>query len=160
MRFLRQDNNSFHIREVGTPQELSAVVEVGEFLCEGPTASGDALVDLDVTIGAVARAVATVVSEVNLSCILTGEASANGIITSQARSRARTAATAVAGILDGRVDCPNCMARVEALINATREVFVEAALESTTEVCVPACDLNAQVLYILLSSASDQRLGY
>lgn len=42
----------------------------------------------------------------------------------------------MAGIVNGKVECPNCQTRIESFVNGTREIFVEAALDSVFEVRV------------------------
>ena len=133
---------------------IPAVVEIGTFVC--PTGGGgDTIIEVETQVSAVAEAIAEVVAEVNYECVATGDTNAVASVRAQAERRAQAVSEAVAGVLDSKIVCPGCTARVESLVNSTQELIAIATLDAFFEVRHPMLDRTINLFHKSRSSAKE-----
>eukprot|EP00892_Ulva_mutabilis_P000410 jgi/Ulvmu1/1036/UM104_0021.1 len=106
-------------------------VDAATIVCGDANASVDR--EVDMTVSAVATAIAEAISDLNITCVLGGDASAQGSFAAEVESRATAIASAFGRLLSNASVCERCGSRVDVVVNSTREITANATLDSFFE---------------------------
>ena len=107
-------------------QIISAVVNIGQFVCGGRSADEN----INTSVSTVASAVAEVVSEVEYDCTLEGASTANPDVTSLGESRGEAVGIAISRVIAEVSACMSCDGAMRSLVNVTRMLAAEATLDN------------------------------
>lgn len=114
---------------------LCAGLDVGEYVCGGPTA----ITEINTQVESIAFAIAEAFAEVTAFCSAQGNADVRAEGYAFAQERATAIGDAIADIYATSSVCERCDAAVAATSTAARELVAEAVAEAWTEVRCACC---------------------